>query len=407
MPISSAARSAKSARRTRPPKSSGPTWTSTGERSASGTGLAKVSVQTGSSHGGVVAPDGTVERVAIDFSGPPGDLQGRAGGVRAGGRRPARRVDAAAGILRPLSRPRLRRDPPRDRLPEHGLRSPRVSRCRSSARSSAGCSTTTPPSGRRARPRASSSTRPARRRSALSRSSLEPSRGHARGHPRHAREEVPIPLRDAAGDRNEDLVRRYVKPVSVRRRRPGGGASAADSSATTRREIDDGEEAREAEDDLPAPEGGFPTAGADDRRRQDEGGARSGGDGGPGGSDPQARSGGGPDQRARDGRVRLRQAHLPVGRVDGGHGASRPASIGHEFCGEIVAFGPGGKRPHLEEGQYVSAEMHVTCGALPAVPDRPAGTSARTRASSASTATAASRSTSSSRRSTSCRSTPR
>jgi fructose/tagatose bisphosphate aldolase len=30
-------------------------------------GLAKVSIQTGSSHGGVVAPDGTVERVAIDF----------------------------------------------------------------------------------------------------------------------------------------------------------------------------------------------------------------------------------------------------------------------------------------------------------------------------------------------------
>jgi hypothetical protein len=33
-----------------------------------GRGLAKVSVQTGSSHGGVVAPDGTVERVAIDFN---------------------------------------------------------------------------------------------------------------------------------------------------------------------------------------------------------------------------------------------------------------------------------------------------------------------------------------------------
>ena len=32
------------------------------------TGVAKVSVQTGSSHGGVVAPDGSVERVAIDFS---------------------------------------------------------------------------------------------------------------------------------------------------------------------------------------------------------------------------------------------------------------------------------------------------------------------------------------------------
>jgi fructose/tagatose bisphosphate aldolase len=32
-----------------------------------GPGIAKVSVQTGSSHGGVVGPDGTVERVAIDF----------------------------------------------------------------------------------------------------------------------------------------------------------------------------------------------------------------------------------------------------------------------------------------------------------------------------------------------------
>lgn len=39
-----------------------------------------------------------------------------------------------------------------------------------------------------------------------------------------------------------------------------------------------------------------------------------------------------------------------------------PRIYGHEFCGEIVSFGPGGKRPHLSEGQYVSAEMHVTCG---------------------------------------------
>jgi len=44
-------------------------------------------------------------------------------------------------------------------------------------------------------------------------------------------------------------------------------------------------------------------------------------------------------------------------------GAVEPPRIyGHEFCGEIVAFGPGGARPHLAEGQYVSAEMHVTCG---------------------------------------------
>jgi threonine 3-dehydrogenase len=39
-----------------------------------------------------------------------------------------------------------------------------------------------------------------------------------------------------------------------------------------------------------------------------------------------------------------------------------PRIYGHEFCGEIVAFGEGGKRPHLQEGLYVSAEMHVTCG---------------------------------------------
>jgi threonine 3-dehydrogenase len=42
---------------------------------------------------------------------------------------------------------------------------------------------------------------------------------------------------------------------------------------------------------------------------------------------------------------------------------SLPRIYGHEFCGEIAAFGPGGRRPHLSEGQYVSAEMHVTCGA--------------------------------------------
>ncbi len=35
---------------------------------SNGPGIAKVSVQTGSSHGGVVGPDGTVQRVAIDFN---------------------------------------------------------------------------------------------------------------------------------------------------------------------------------------------------------------------------------------------------------------------------------------------------------------------------------------------------
>ena len=39
-----------------------------------------------------------------------------------------------------------------------------------------------------------------------------------------------------------------------------------------------------------------------------------------------------------------------------------PRIYGHEFCGEIVSFGPAAARQDLREGQYVSAEMHVTCG---------------------------------------------
>ena len=76
---------------------------------------------------------------------------------------------------------------------------------------------------------------------------------------------------------------------------------------------------------------------------------------------PVARPGRGADPGARDRRLRLGQAHLPVGPVHG-EMIKPPRIYGHEFCGEIVAFGPGGKRPHLEVGMYVSAEMHVTCG---------------------------------------------
>jgi threonine 3-dehydrogenase len=39
-----------------------------------------------------------------------------------------------------------------------------------------------------------------------------------------------------------------------------------------------------------------------------------------------------------------------------------PRIYGHEFCGEIVRFGPASERQDLREGLYVSAEMHVTCG---------------------------------------------
>ena len=44
------------------------------------------------------------------------------------------------------------------------------------------------------------------------------------------------------------------------------------------------------------------------------------------------------------------------------HRVTPPRVTGHEFCGEIAAFGPQGERPSLAIGDYVSAEMHVTCG---------------------------------------------
>ena len=89
-------------------------------------GIEKVSVQTGSSHGGR-RRGGRLGRARRDrLQRHQDDLQGRARRVRPRRRGPARRVDAAARILRALSRPRLRRDPSRDRLHEHGLRPPRV-----------------------------------------------------------------------------------------------------------------------------------------------------------------------------------------------------------------------------------------------------------------------------------------
>ena len=44
------------------------------------------------------------------------------------------------------------------------------------------------------------------------------------------------------------------------------------------------------------------------------------------------------------------------------HRVQPPRITGHEFCGEIVAFGPQGEQPSLAIGTYASAEMHVTCG---------------------------------------------
>jgi threonine 3-dehydrogenase len=44
------------------------------------------------------------------------------------------------------------------------------------------------------------------------------------------------------------------------------------------------------------------------------------------------------------------------------HLVAPPRIYGHEFCGEIDALGSDPGRNDLAEGDYVSAEMHVTCG---------------------------------------------
>ena len=44
------------------------------------------------------------------------------------------------------------------------------------------------------------------------------------------------------------------------------------------------------------------------------------------------------------------------------HMIRTPRIYGHEFCGTVDALGAGATRDDLSEGDYASAEMHVTCG---------------------------------------------
>ena len=97
------------------------------ERGADLVGLSKISVQTGTAHGGFVNADGRVRHGREDR---PDDARRAvapgADGLRPGRRRAARRVDAAAGGLRCVPARRRLRNPPGHRLPEHGLRAPAV-----------------------------------------------------------------------------------------------------------------------------------------------------------------------------------------------------------------------------------------------------------------------------------------
>ena len=125
----SAARSARSGRRTRRSRSCAPTSTATAASSTrsrpGATGISKVSVQTGTSHGGVPLPDGGVAEVKLDFEvlrelGVVAREYGLAGAVQHGASTlPGRAVP-------PLPGGRDGRDPPRDRVPERALRAPGV-----------------------------------------------------------------------------------------------------------------------------------------------------------------------------------------------------------------------------------------------------------------------------------------
>src|SRR6058998_2306456 len=88
-------------------------------------GISKISVQTGTSHGGVVLPDGSIARVQLDLEALRA-LSAAARHVPSGRCGAARRLDAAAGRLQPLPQVRGDRDPPGDQLPEHRLRPPQA-----------------------------------------------------------------------------------------------------------------------------------------------------------------------------------------------------------------------------------------------------------------------------------------
>ncbi len=187
------------------------------------------------------------------------------------------------------------------------------------------------------------------------------------GDPRHAREEVRVPLRQAAAS-----TTRATSCASTSSRcrctpRRSRRARAAASCATTRRETD----------------GEWPAKSAircrnDDRGRQDEAGPRPLRHGDPPGSRPQARTGRGADPRARDRRLRLGQAHLPVGRRRWRACSSRRASTATSSAARSsrsarAASGRTSRRDSTSRPRCTSP----TAPAGPASPD--GGTSARTR----------------------------
>ena len=145
-------------------------------------GISKVSVQTGTSHGGVPLPDGSMAAGQARLRGHSAARRGRPR-ARPRGRRPARGVDAPGRAVPPLPGGRDGRDPPRDGVPERALRAPGVPGGDAQARSRRGSSRTRSTSASPTRPTSSSSTRRARRRSGRSSASSGSSRRRTRSSP--------------------------------------------------------------------------------------------------------------------------------------------------------------------------------------------------------------------------------
>ena len=157
------------------------------------------------------------QRVAIDFSDARADLEGRARGVRDGRRGPARRVDAAAGALRPVSRtttaPRSTSRPSSRTWSTTTRRFPAAP----ARRRALGLREPRRPEEAGRDARASSSTRTASRRSARSRSSF-----------------WNLPGRDARRDRRERSRRSSAfSSRSSAIARHAGASSTATSSPST------------------------------------------------------------------------------------------------------------------------------------------------------------------------------
>ncbi len=141
-----------------------------------GTGLSKLSIQTGTAHGGVVLPDGTLAKVKIDFEAlrELSEIARKEFGLSGCVQHGASTLPDDAFHMFPQTRDLG--GPPRDRVSEHHLRQPGHCPGISRRRFTTTYWSSSPRKRKRARPRSSSYTRPARRASAQRRKTGGPSR---------------------------------------------------------------------------------------------------------------------------------------------------------------------------------------------------------------------------------------